>query len=1158
MKLKRSVSYFLVIALILFLANFFSVQLTGYSVFHPIKSIFFQGGSLGPSAGTMQVFFEDFESRSGTDFQSHYKFNDIAFDNFTTGNSRGAYIVKNERGKEAVLDYYKNYQTNKLISKEPYFMPNISFDIVTPWSNPLGTYLFYQDQSNYYFFLVGDAVGRMACPGSCLKGSLVKVSNGVATTIGNDIALSPVHAPGIPISYNISTFKDSAGLHFVIYKGVENSTMFKGGKFAKAYTKEFIDPNPLWNSGKIGFVGGNKSGASSVDNIRIQTAGITCSGTGTRSCPIQRGVCSKATESCIGGLWSGCSLNDMRSLPNFLENERTMDKSCDGLDNDCNGYVDESQICQEAKTSAIATWAFVDSQIVSGTRYVGVVAYHSSGIQKVDFSVDNGPVTSVTSETKNPETGEYEYVFVLDTTKLTDQAKHNISATVYPKNGIPDKLDDLTIWVYQNPQFNSWYVDQVIGSDANPGTKAAPFKTFNKAASMSRGGDTIFLGDGDYILNSQNFTKHDKYITITKWPGKKPVVRGVRAGKADGVFLTSFIKIEGLEFNLSHLTGYKNYPIFRDYGNRDIWIKGNYIYGPRDSSVFYGTGFMFDGSKWVTLEDNVAHDINDFFNYGDNVATYEAIRSANAIVRNNTLYEITQDFFQTMGKRMLITGNRLDYPHSKLSKIMSQNKEPFNLSVNKTLTYYTFGNKWVRGQHDNISRYIKITFPDISKNSPDPSRAKASEIASLLNSNPTFRSNAIAMDESGHLVIHSLVTSYEAHHFVNGSANYVLGFKENSLANRAIGSGQHSDLVQTWFITEDLVFRNNEGHDLAQAILIEDDSTSRNKSKKDLAFVNNLFESNQINLWYVRFCQGKGNTIRTNILVEHNTFWGTASTFEIKGCSTVKNFVIRNNIIGPGRAEGEKTYMAGSYGGYNIYDSYVQGSPSLSEISSTSILTNPGHKKPSPTDFFIDVATLTGEVYNNSDVDFGYSGDFHLSPTSVARDKGYKSPSNISYDLEWNPRDSKPDVGAYEFIASGNNPPSIAPISNKVVMESEVLKFKVTANDPDGDRLVYFMNYSSGVTVPYSSFVKFLSLGSLNGEFFWRPQSSDVGTHQFTFSVSDGKAKASTTINITVLPKRWCTPGQKGNCLLQKGVCAGSKQTCSASGIWPGCSAADY
>jgi hypothetical protein len=37
-----------------------------------------------------------------------------------------------------------------------------------------------------------------------------------------------------------------------------------------------------------------------------------------------------------------------------------------------------------------------------------------------------------------------------------------------------------------------------------------------------------------------------------------------------------------------------------------------------------------------------------------------------------------------------------------------------------------------------------------------------------------------------------------------------------------------------------------------------------------------------------------------------------------------------------------------------------------------------------------------------------------------------------------------------------------------------------------------------------------------------------------------------------------CTPGQARACPLQQGVCSGSYETCTAQGVWPGCSASNY
>lgn len=43
-----------------------------------------------------------------------------------------------------------------------------------------------------------------------------------------------------------------------------------------------------------------------------------------------------------------------------------------------------------------------------------------------------------------------------------------------------------------------WYVDSLHGSDGNPGTFVAPFKTLERASNVADGGDTVWLFDGTY------------------------------------------------------------------------------------------------------------------------------------------------------------------------------------------------------------------------------------------------------------------------------------------------------------------------------------------------------------------------------------------------------------------------------------------------------------------------------------------------------------------------------------------------------------------------------------------------------------------------------------------------------------------------------------
>jgi hypothetical protein len=55
--------------------------------------------------------------------------------------------------------------------------------------------------------------------------------------------------------------------------------------------------------------------------------GCACSGTGSRACPLP-GVCASGIQTCAGGAWGSCSV-----LP--------ATETCDNLDNDCNGTVDD-------------------------------------------------------------------------------------------------------------------------------------------------------------------------------------------------------------------------------------------------------------------------------------------------------------------------------------------------------------------------------------------------------------------------------------------------------------------------------------------------------------------------------------------------------------------------------------------------------------------------------------------------------------------------------------------------------------------------------------------------------------------------------------------------------------------------------------------------
>ena len=95
-----------------------------------------------------------------------------------------------------------------------------------------------------------------------------------------------------------------------------------------------------------------------------------------------------------------------------------------------------------------------------------------------------------------------------------------------------------------------------------------------------------------------------------------------------------------------------------------------------------------------------------------------------------------------------------------------------------------------------------------------------------------------------------------------------------------------------------------------------------------------------------------------------------------------------------------------------------------------------------------------------------------------------------------------------EFTASVvNTPPVLAPIGDKYVEEGTILKFPVSATDPDpGDTLTF-----STSPLPANA-----TFDNSTGFFTFNPDGNQAAVYSVTFSVSDGYATDSETIAITV------------------------------------------
>jgi hypothetical protein len=87
-----------------------------------------------------------------------------------------------------------------------------------------------------------------------------------------------------------------------------------------------------------------------------------------------------------------------------------------------------------------------------------------------------------------------------------------------------------------------------------------------------------------------------------------------------------------------------------------------------------------------------------------------------------------------------------------------------------------------------------------------------------------------------------------------------------------------------------------------------------------------------------------------------------------------------------------------------------------------------------------------------------------------------------------------------------NHAPVLSPIGNRSITEGQTLIFTISASDPDNDTLTYTAsNMPSGAIFT-----------PLTKTFTWKPGYNQAGIYQVSFTVSDGLATSSQTVNITV------------------------------------------
>ena len=193
--------------------------------------------------------------------------------------------------------------------------------------------------------------------------------------------------------------------------------------------------------------------------------------------------------------------------------------------------------------------------------------------------------------------------------------------------------------------FAETYYVATDGSDENPGSKAGPLRTIQKAAGAARAGDTIIVRDGIYRENVVlRFSgRRGSPIVLKNYPGEKPVIQPGERGEqppGHGVLLQAqegyqkpigWITIEGLEIRYGH-DGVKF------YNAHDIVIRSCHIHEN------FNQGVLGNGNR-VLIDRNIIAGNGTNQNVQQNLlhgiyATGTAFTITNNLIYSNTAYGI--------------------------------------------------------------------------------------------------------------------------------------------------------------------------------------------------------------------------------------------------------------------------------------------------------------------------------------------------------------------------------------------------------------------------------------------------------------------------------------------------------------------------------------
>jgi hypothetical protein len=287
----------------------------------------------------------------------------------------------------------------------------------------------------------------------------------------------------------------------------------------------------------------------------------------------------------------------------------------------------------EAK--AIARWDVVPFQTFSNYFFIGVVAFHREGINRVEFSANGGAWVAVSQTSINPLTQVTEYNAVLKASDFPDGLLE-VRAVAYPNIGVPRVLAGaLNSTAASENGEHSMYLTansggslkgavryvSTSGSDSNDGLTPQTAKATSNAAAFSitqaqgnSDGGIIYLLPGAHTLTTALFNTNSntnfRWMTVTSAPGSSAADVSI-VGSTGSVFNSKLVKFENVSIAGVIASGGP----LEDY----VWFDNVRFLGPGQDIGSVGPSNAWTG-RYVTSSS--ASDVSDA------LTSYRIVRSA--------------------------------------------------------------------------------------------------------------------------------------------------------------------------------------------------------------------------------------------------------------------------------------------------------------------------------------------------------------------------------------------------------------------------------------------------------------------------------------------------------------------------------------------------